>query len=95
MVEIRDGQGKLYRTIQNPAIVYDSDTYTLFKIGEANEVKDYYDKMLSELYTDGGRTAMEFVDSVKYMELPENQGLVDKIFNITGYLQKFIESLDT
>ena len=98
MLELRDANGKVYNTIENPAIVYDSDVYTLIKIGEAREVKAYYNRVMACMKSqsskvDGMPDMKHLVNSLVYMEIPRNQELLDKLMNITGFLRQFVETM--
>lgn len=92
-VKIRDYNGAVLNVVEHPAIVYDKDTYTLFRIGEASEIKEYYEKLKS--IKCGYDEICQLVDSIAYMELPNNQELIDNLFNITGYLGQFIRQCET
>lgn len=95
MIEIRSNPDKVFQVVEHPAIVYDADTFVVIKIGDAVNIKAYYDNTIKALNSMKSTAAESFVDSLRYTELPANQELIDNIFNITGYLQRFINSLST
>ena len=86
MIQIRDGRGHVFNTVVEPAVVFDSDTGTLHKIGEKNEMEVYLQEAQLK-YRQAGYV-ME-ANSLMMMSLPADQNLVDDIFQITGFLRTF------
>jgi hypothetical protein len=83
-IAIRDAQGQVYNRVENPEVIFDSETYTLIKIGERDKIKAYYDDMCRKYKRAG---FFDEVSHLTYMDLPKDQDIVDKVFNITGYIQ--------
>ncbi|MGX1195760.1 hypothetical protein [Metabacillus sp. SLBN-84] len=82
--EIKDEQGFIHNKVTNPAAVFDKDSGTLHKIGEREEILDYFNAM-NEAYRGAG--FHDIADDLHYIELPKDQEEIDKVFQITGYIK--------
>ena len=83
MILIRDGK-EVYNRVTRPAVVFDRETGTLMKIGEWEVMEEYFHKTQDEYRAVGYH---EIADDVLLMELPNDQEIVDKVFQNTGYLK--------
>lgn len=83
--------GIIYNEVTEPAVVYEQETGTLYKIGEKKVMEKYY-KEVQEKYQLGGFP--KEAENVRFMELPPNQELVDKIFQNSGYLKRFVDEME-
>lgn len=86
-LEIRD-EKTVYNRVENPAAVFDKESGTLHKIGERDDMLTYFN-MASGKYRASGHHDM--ADELTYIELPKNQQEIDRVFQITGYIQRLYE----
>jgi len=84
LFEIRSG-GTVFNRAQQPAVVFDKQLGTLYRIGESADMETYY-KVVNRAYEEGGFP--EMARSVVFMDLPKDQDEIDKVFQITGYVKK-------
>ena len=87
---IRSENGEIINKVKNPGAVIDFKLGVLLKIGEYESMEEYYN-IMREKYL-----AANFIDeanSLAYMELPKNQEEIDKIFQNTGYIEKYLTFL--
>lgn len=84
MFEIRDGKGKVFNRVENPAIVFDRDTFTLLKIGELEEMQNYWE-LVTQTYHNGG--FLNMVKATTLMELAHDQEEINRVFQNTGYIK--------
>lgn len=89
--EIRDGQGKTFNTVTNPAVVFDKSTGTLLKIGEFSDMENYF-TVSQAAYRNAG--FIDMADDVTLMDLPRDQNVIDKVFQNTGYLLTLYKKLN-
>ncbi|PAE87815.1 hypothetical protein [Shouchella clausii] len=82
--QIRSGN-TIYNTVENPAAVFDRESGTLHRIGEREVMRKYLDESV-EIYKKNG--FHDIADDLVYMELPRDQGEIDRVFQITGYIKK-------
>lgn len=87
---IRDGKGEIYNKVKEPAVVFDNESGTIYKIGEYKVMKTYHQDVV-KTYDNAG--FKEMGDSLCLLELPRKQELIDKIFQNTGYLKIYYKSL--
>lgn len=87
-VLVRDGKGKVYQMLHNPAVLFDKDSGVLHKIGEAQQIKAIHEDYDLKYREKGFH---DMANDLTYLELPLDQDLVDNIFQKTGYLKKAIE----
>lgn len=73
---------KIIRKLENPAIIYDLKS-GLVKIGEIKEVQETFTSLVDRYKLNG---FSELADDLRYLELPHDEELIDKIFNISGYI---------
>lgn len=88
MIEIRNTQGEVFNRVNRPTVVFDSETFTWHKIGELEDMIEYLHES-RDAYSKAGLRAM--AKSLKLLELPQDQELVDNVFNITGYIRVVFE----
>ncbi|WP_078598565.1 hypothetical protein [Evansella clarkii] len=86
--EIRDEKGEVYNQVENPAAVFDLESGTLQKIGEADKMQETFNFMNDTYRTAGFH---EMADDLRYMELPKDQKEIDKVFQNTGYIKRLYE----
>lgn len=85
--EIRD-EKVVHNTVENPAAVFDRESGTLHKIGERENMLAYFNDT-HDKYRDNG--LHHDAENLTYMELPEEQEEIDKVFQITGYIKKLYQ----
>lgn len=85
MFLIRDVSGAVFNEIKNPAAVYDGKLSVLLKIGELEEMGQYFN-LVQNLYRNHGFN--DIADDIYIMELPKNQEEIDKVFQICDYIGK-------
>jgi len=83
MFEIRDGSGKVFNYVKRPAAVYDGKASVLYKVGEYEEMKAYFE-LVQYQYREYGFHS--FADEICLMELPHDQDEIDKVFQICDYI---------
>lgn len=83
MFLIQDGQGKVFNRVQNPTAVYDAKDSVLLKIGEWGNMYDYFEKV-QERYRFYGYSGV--AKDIRIMELPKDQEVIDKVFQICDYI---------
>lgn len=88
---IRNELGNIFNRVNNPAAVFDKETGTLYKIGEYEIMKQYYQTAI-EAYDGAG--FKEVSQDLCLMELPREQETIDKVFQNTGYVKVLYESLN-
>lgn len=86
-IQVRDGYGKVYQTLKNPAVLFDKDSGVLLKIGEAHHIAMAHEEYAAK-YREHGHHGM--ANDLTYLELPLDQELVDNIFQKTGYLRSMM-----
>lgn len=87
---IRSADGEVINKVENPGAVVDCEMKILLKIGEFEDMEEYYDIMRNRYLS------ANFVDqanSLAYMHLPKDQEEIDKIFQNTGYIEKYMKDL--
>ncbi|GLI82398.1 hypothetical protein ANABIO32_00840 [Rossellomorea marisflavi] len=90
MYLIRDGSGFVYNEVVNPAAVYDSRDSVLLKIGEKQEMKNYFNTVQNQYRSYG---FSDMADDISFMELPRDQETIDKVFQISDYIGKLHRQL--
>jgi hypothetical protein len=85
MYLIRDGAGKIYNTVENPAVVYDSRDSVLLKIGERESMEEFFNTVQNQYRFYG---FSDMADDISFMELPRDQEIIDKVFQICDYIGK-------
>ncbi|MCR6108646.1 hypothetical protein HXA34_20335 [Salipaludibacillus agaradhaerens] len=88
LFEIRDEKGEVYNRVENPAAVFDAESGTLHKIGEADKMQRAFNAM-TETYREAGLHGM--ADDLHYMELPKDQEEIDKVFQNADYIKRLYE----
>lgn len=88
VIQIRS-ESKVYSRVSNPTVLYDKRDYVLLKIGEREWVNETYEYM-RRLYLIFG--FIDFANDLAVIELPDNQQLIDDIFQSTGRFEQFIKS---
>lgn len=88
MIKIQDGKGILYNMTENPAVVFDKECGTLYKIGERETMLIYF-QFLSESYRNAGYDYI--ANDMTFMELPHDQEEVDRVFQNSGYIKQLYE----
>lgn len=89
MILIQDESGEIYNKTNNPAVVFDKESGVYHKIGGYNSMKSYYEVARTAYEANGFQ---EMADNLILLELPKDQEIVDKVFQITGFLKTFYES---
>jgi len=90
MIKIRDSKGELFNEVKNPAVVADKSprgNYIMLKIGEKEVMEEYYDTVVSNFEK---MKFPQFAKDLCLIDLPKNQKIIDRIFQTTGYIDKFI-----
>ena len=82
MFKIQDDH-KVYRMVKQPAAVFDKKTHILLKIGEYQDMLEYYSNT-QDTYRNSGLHDM--ASDIVFMELPKDQDEIDKVFQITNYI---------
>ncbi|KTF59841.1 MULTISPECIES: hypothetical protein [Bacillus amyloliquefaciens group] len=86
MFLIRDiSSGMVYNKVNNPAAVFDCEGGVLHKIGEREKMVKFYEDMKSRYKKFGFH---DIADDIKFMDLPKDQGEIDKVFNICDYIKR-------
>lgn len=85
--QIRD-EKVIHNTVENPAAVFDRESGTLHKIGERDAMLAYFNDT-HDKYRENGLD--EDAEHLTYMELPEDQQEINKVFQITGYVKKLYQ----
>lgn len=80
---IRDGQGTVFNKVIRPTVVMDTELGIMLKIGEYNDMMDYFDTTSNSYRKIGFH---QYADELALMELPKNQEEIDKVFQITNYV---------
>lgn len=103
MMHIKDHYGNTIMTLEKPAIVYDTDTYILFRVGEAHIIKKYYKELIEETRIKSKQLGIldeqqqeRFISTIFYMELPIDRDTayeIEKLIYRTGYLKEYIRKL--
>ena len=75
--------------VKRPTVIFDNETKVLYKIGEYVDMLDYYNKFKEDLALSGETKRMAALD---ILELDKDQELIDKVFNVPGYLGKVLRS---
>lgn len=91
------------RELKRPAVVCDNDEYVVFKIGEYDEILEYYKfvrreyakldhKIINKSFEKLGLPSLDkpMERSIEIIELPANQELVENVIYNTGYLKGYI-----
>lgn len=89
-IKIRD-EKKVYNEVCNPAVVYDIKS-GLLKIGEKEEMEYYFNKT-NRLYRQCG--LHDIANDLYLMELPKDQEIVDKVFQIHDYVLHLHKQIET
>ena len=92
LFEIRDGGGRVFNRVAQPAVVFDKEFGTLYKIGESMDMLSYYGHVCWA-YKNSGHQQM--ADTVEYMTLPYDQAEIDKVFQISGYIKRLYDRIQT
>lgn len=92
--------------IKRPTVIFDNDNYAMLKIGEYEEIKEYYktmrkslkkidySKLNRKLNTMGLPALTKPLErSLELMELPRDQDLIDNVMHNTGYLKLYLGTL--
>lgn len=87
---IRGGDGEVINKVKNPGAVVDYELGILLKIGEYEDMKEYYEIMRNKYIV---ANFVSEANSLAYMNLPKDQEEIDKIFQNTGYIKKYITNL--
>lgn len=89
MYKIRD-EKKTHNEVSRPTAVYSYDERggVLLKIGEYDVMSDYFDDTVDRYRSFGYN---EIADQIYLMELPKDQEVIDKVFQITNYIGKLHE----
>lgn len=94
--------------IKRPTVIFDNDNYAMLKIGEYEEIKEYYktmrkslnnidySKLNRKLSTMGLPALTKPLErSFELMELPRDQDLIDNVMHNMGYLKLYLGVLET
>lgn len=92
------------RKLERPAIVCDTDEYVVMKIGEYEDMQEFYKvarKALSSVNYKELNNKLKLMRlpnlnkplerSIELIELPLNQEVVDNIFYNSGYLRNYLD----
>ncbi|MCM3109977.1 hypothetical protein [Lederbergia lenta] len=85
MFQIRDGSGKVFNRVNNPAVVYDSNDSVLLKIGEKETMQQFFEFVQNRYRAYGFH---DMANDIALMELPKDQEEIDKVFQICDYIGK-------
>lgn len=85
MIQIRSGN-TVYNEVKRPTVVFDREVWVLLKIGEYEVMREYCSEKRKK-YTSIGR--LDVANGIELLELPQDQELVDKIFQNSGYLRVY------
>lgn len=85
MFKIQDEKGVVYNTVANPAAVFDTSCGTLLKIGEKDAMLMYFNLSYDKYALNG---LQDMASNLMYIDLPRNQKEINKVFQITGYVQR-------
>lgn len=86
MIQFRDHNYSLH--VEKPAIIYSVETKSRVKHGELIDMMEFCD-IMKKKYIDAGFP--NYADDLAVLELPQNQELIDELFQSSGKLQQFIE----
>lgn len=89
-VKIQDPNGTVYNTVYNPAVVFDKESGTWHKIGEFEDMKEYYQMSVLEYKK---HNLEKMANDLVLLELPLDQELIDNIFQITGFIKNVYSSI--
>lgn len=87
--EIRDNK-TVHNRVFKPGAVFDRSDGTLLKIGEYQVITTYFEKV-QRVYRQAGQS--EIADDILIMHLPPDQEIIDKVFNISGYIKTLYEEI--
>ena len=90
MIKIRDSKGEIFNEVKNPAVVADKSprgNYIMLKIGEREDMEKYYDTVVSNFEK---MKFPQFAKDLCLVDLPKEQEIVDRVFQTTGYIDRFI-----
>lgn len=86
MFLIRNEQGEIYNMVNEPAVVVDLAVNVVLKIGEYEDMQNYFNTMCKK-YIDAGFSKM--AHDLAVMHIPKDQEEIDKIFLNSGYIEKY------
>lgn len=66
------------------AVMFDKSCGTVYKVGDYNLLKGYYNET-QELYRNSGYD--DIADDLVLMELPSNEEEIEKVISIAGYVK--------
>jgi hypothetical protein len=88
MLHVRNNKNQIYlENIETPACFFDKDTFTLMKIGEKVDVEKYFNKYRAAYLKNN---APEMAEALVLVELPKDQDILDKVFNVSRYCKNLI-----
>lgn len=79
---IRDNT-RTFNKVKEPGAVMDAKTGTLLKIGEYAVMEEYWG-FVREQYINAGFNNM--AEDVVLVQLPKDQDIIDKVFNISDFI---------
>lgn len=79
---IRDNT-QVFNEVSEPGAIMDVKTGTLLKIGEYEVMEEYWEFMRKQYINNGFR---DMADDIMLVQLPKNQEIIDKVFNISDYI---------
>lgn len=82
--------GEIFNRVSRPACVFDRENGALLKIGEFDEMKQYFHNTTAVYRSHGFN---EIASDIVFMELPKDQDEIDKVFQITGYVTRLYNTL--
>lgn len=84
---IRDNK-TVFNQVEQPAVVFDKESGTLLYIGEREVMQEKFEQY-NAVYRASG--FVDMAEALVLMDLPHDQDVIDKVFQITGYVKKLYE----
>lgn len=80
--------GKVYRKIKKPWAIFCKSLGCLHRIGEKEEMEAVFESMQNRYRAFGFH---DEADDIALIELPKDQGEIDKVFGIVDYIGKLYQ----
>lgn len=86
-IYLMDNVGNTQYEVTNPAVVFDKNTFVVFKIGNKETVMAYYEESVEKC----NRAGISLFDNWVVMDLPKDAVLLDNILHCSGYMKFFLK----
>ena len=85
-----ENEMEIYNEIKEPAVICDRELGVLITIGEKEQIEKYYEDIQIQ-YRNNHLDAV--ADDIVMLELPKDQAEIDKVFQISGYIKKYLKEM--